>query len=1237
MLASRAAGLVVLGLFLSAQARSADVQPLPAVAEGWKIELIEQAPQILYPTAVVAAPDGTVYLGQDPMDMPGPPTQPIDSVVAIKGGKVRLFADGLWSVMGLEWLDNTLYVVHAPFLSAFKDTDGDGKADQRIDLVKGLGPRLPGFSGINDHVASGIRLGIDGYLYIAVGDKGIPKATGTDGATIQLKGGGVVRVRPDGTGLEVVSTGERNPLSVALTATNDIFTYGNDDDSKKWPNSLTHHVVGGHYGYPYEFLSTPWRNLPIVAGQLGGSGAQGVCYNEAGLPAAYRGNLFFADWGVQTVFRYEIEKTGGTFTVKSKTPLVTKGELADFRPFSMAVAEDGRGFYLVDWAYAGWLSADVKSGRLYKLTYTGSDAPSAVATPADDLAALGHPALSVRLKAQGKLAGSKSVAPLIKLLFSDKPATDRIHALWSLDAIGTPDARSAARAALVDTSPEVRLQAARSAGNRRDRGAVPSLIKLLKDPDPAIRGEAAIALGRTGDPAAIPALFAALSEPDTTAGWSIRGALRSLKTWDSAPLKDALLDPKRRDQAILLADELWTLPAVEGLAAALVLSKDAPFRDKIVRTLAGLYRTYPAWTGAWFGTNPLAGEFPAKTVNWDTRAMTAVIKGLALGIEDPDPAVRRSAIAGLALTGSDGLLPLRGRLARETDDANLAALVGALGALADRSSLPVLAKLLNDPRRSLPVRASALDALASLPDRAASNARMTLLFDEAAPAVLRAKALDGLGRQGLLPGNDVLSFITSDEVPLRASALVVLAAVRKKPPGTSEVIVERLADPDPLVRRAAIEASAQARIRDAIPGLLKLSKGPERSEALLALSIMPDPRAIPLFLDALADRDPRLRLAAEGALAAVRETSLDQIEAAARGGTLPPTASQAVDRLLLRFRPIVDWRVIGPFARTTAQVFIGEPSIDFAHHHSGVEGRDIAWQARAGDPATGRVLIDDFKAGAGDKGGFGYDTNGSPDLASFAYAEIESTSERPAILRIGSSGSLIVTLNERPAFNYNNFAGRPYSPGSDSVRVDLKRGKNRLLMRTRQGIGPWAFSVQLSDPSDRLLASAGAGTTPAERLRSFALSNPGDAKKGEAIFFEPKGIGCLKCHAAAGKGTANFGPDLTGLAAKYDKAEIIRSVLEPSARIATGYQPVVLALADGQVLSGLVRAETDTNLEISDAEARIHTLPKSTIEERRVGDVSIMPAGLADTLTAVEFADLVEYLLSLKAPPAAAH
>ena len=117
-----------------------------------------------------------------------------------------------------------------------------------------------------------------------------------------------------------------------------------------------------------------------------------------------------------------------------------------------------------------------------------------------------------------------------------------------------------------------------------------------------------------------------------------------------------------------------------------------------------------------------------------------------------------------------------------------------------------------------------------------------------------------------------------------------------------------------------------------------------------------------------------------------------------------------------------------------------------------------------------------------------------------------------------------------------------------------------------------------------------------------------------------------------GRGTATIGPDLTGLALKYDQAELIRSVLEPSNRIATGYQPVLVSTHDGQVHSGLVRAETDDAIELVDAEAKITRIPKRDIDVRRVGGVSIMPTRVAESLSPAEFADLISYLASLKQP-----
>ena len=313
--------------FLSARGEAGEPErePLPRPVPGWSIALAAQAPQVRNPTSIVVAADGTIYLGQAATEMTGRAGVDSRSVLAIKDGKSRVFAEGLGCVSGLEWIDGALYVVHPPELSSFRDTDHDGRADERIDLVTGLGPTALVPTEINDHVAAGIRAGMDGYLYIAVGDRGISRAVGKDGQSIKLAGGGVIRVRPDGAGLEVVSTGERNPRSIALSATGEVFTLSAGDAGKRWPGGLTHHIDGGHFGYPYQFLTAPFRALPLMGGEVGEPGIQGVCYDEGSLPGRYRGNIFVCDWGRQAVVCFEIRKAGGTFAVARQATVVSKG------------------------------------------------------------------------------------------------------------------------------------------------------------------------------------------------------------------------------------------------------------------------------------------------------------------------------------------------------------------------------------------------------------------------------------------------------------------------------------------------------------------------------------------------------------------------------------------------------------------------------------------------------------------------------------------------------------------------------------------------------------------------------------------------------------------------------------------------------------------------------------------------------------------------------------------------
>jgi putative heme-binding domain-containing protein len=1216
--------------------KAAEDSPLPKVAEGWSIELVAKAPAIAYPTAVVVAPDGAIYLGQDPMDMPGPPTVPADSVVVIREGKVTKFADKLWAVMGLEWVDGTLFVVHAPYLSAFRDLDGDGKADSRVDLITGLGPKLPGFNGINDHIASGIRLGIDGFLYIAIGDKGLPRATARDGSNVSMSSGGVIRVRPDGSGLEVVSTGERNPLSVALTGLDDVFTYGNDDDSKKWPNSLTHHIVGGHYGYPFEFLTAPFRALPIVDGQLGGAGAQGICYNEGGLPSRFQGNLFFCDWGLQKVTRYEIAPNSATFKVVKKEPLVEKGNLTNFRPFSIAAAPDGSALYLVDWAFNGWLASGPPSGRLFRLTYTGADRVTPSPRPiGNDLAVLvqglDHPALSVRRDSQRLLAARGAEAgKLLAERLKQGPEPGRVHALWALAAIENPAARVAIRDALISPDPMIQAQAARSSGIRADRSAMNGLIPLLKSPDPVVRREAAIALGKIGDSVASKGLYLALGDTDSFVSWSVRRAIRKLEAWDLGLLTEALVDPKRREDALKLADESWSLAVVQALATSLEKSTDPGWKARVLSAMAGNYRRYPEWSGQWYGTNPLAGSMPKKTRDWSAEGMNAVLHGLVKGLKDADPLVRRPAIGGLIGIGERASPLLRIVLEQESDPINLAASAQALGTLGDVKSVPSLGKLLLDPDRPVEVRSVVLDALTSLNSPQALNARLTLVYDANVPELLIAKALPSLGKSRVLPANDLAGFLENPSEAVRAAALMAFPTGKPLPVHLRSSLLAKLDDASPIVRKAAIAAVSGQKLREAIPKLVALASQEEtRAEAAKALAETPDPRGFAVYVASLSDRDPTVRYAGESALKAIRDSASAELESMARQGKFVGPSALAVERILTKFQPVVSWKVIGPFPRTTPLLFDDLADIDFTRNQVGAEGRSVPWQTRKAEPSTGRVVIDDFKGGAGDKGGFGYDANGSPDLAAIGYAEINSDRDRPALMLAGSSGSIQVTVNNQGVLNQSHFAGRPYATDSDVARITLKKGVNRVLVRSRQGVGTWSFGLLISEPSSTLLAGQGV-SIGTEGLRVFALQHQGDPVNGERIFFESKGLGCARCHAVGGQGTANVGPDLTGLANKYQKVEIIRSVLEPSNRLATGYQPLLIAKRDGTVMTGLLRTETDDHLDLIDAEGKPFRISKVEIDQRKVSDISLMPTGLVDFLSPVEFADLISYLDGLK-------
>ena len=141
------------------------------------------------------------------------------------------------------------------------------------------------------------------------------------------------------------------------------------------------------------------------------------------------------------------------------------------------------------------------------------------------------------------------------------------------------------------------------------------------------------------------------------------------------------------------------------------------------------------------------------------------------------------------------------------------------------------------------------------------------------------------------------------------------------------------------------------------------------------------------------------------------------------------------------------------------------------------------------------------------------------------------------------------------------------------------------------------------------------------------VSKRGNAQRGTKIFHRRQ-LQCTTCHRVNGEG-GEVGPDLSSLGGSARVADILMSLLEPSATIKQGYQTAQIITVDGKIISGILQQRTQQNVSVRDAMNRLHTISNDDIDEVEGSRVSMMPSGLLETLTRDELIDLVAYLSTL--------
>ncbi|GEO09778.1 DUF7133 domain-containing protein [Segetibacter aerophilus] len=590
------------------------------------------------PACLAVAATGEVFVGVDQIGSLGKTpgkgsiVKLIDSDNDGKVDKHTQFAS-VDNPRGIISLGDQVFVLHTTFsketklatgmdLVVFEDKDNDGVADgPEKPLIEHISsPKFLQSRG-TDHATNGIRMGIDGWIYIAVGDFGFSNATDRSGTKLSMLGGGIVRVRPNGKEMEVYTHGMRNVYDVAIDPYMNIFTRDNTNDGGGWNIRFSHQIQSGEYGYPLLFKHFTEEILPALVDVGGGSGTGNLFMDDPNWPEKYNHVPMMADWGKSALYLHRVTPDGASFTQKDEE-FIKLAQITD-----LDIDGSGR-LYLSAWDGAGY-SGNPNKGFVVR------------AVPKDwkfkafpDVKKLSVKKLVELLRSNNAVARLNAQQELL-----NRPAKDATKAAWKIaedkslplyarvagiftyaQAAGETGTENLLK---LTEDNDVKEWALRALADRKEfvkNVPLQPFIKALNDPSPRVQVASIIALGRLDRKEAIPALLqvkvpASFQAPEkdkegphATPNSAIIPAHLAVRALINLNAVDACVNAIGTENSTIA---LWALrymhdsKAVDGLIAAYRKTNDKELKNKILVTLSRLYKKEAPQEGLfWWSTRP---------------------------------------------------------------------------------------------------------------------------------------------------------------------------------------------------------------------------------------------------------------------------------------------------------------------------------------------------------------------------------------------------------------------------------------------------------------------------------------------------------------------------------------------------------------------------------------------------------------------------------------------------------
>ena len=186
---------------------------------------------------------------------------------------------------------------------------------------------------------------------------------------------------------------------------------------------------------------------------------------------------------------------------------------------------------------------------------------------------------------------------------------------------------------------------------------------------------------------------------------------------------------------------------------------------------------------------------------------------------------------------------------------------------------------------------------------------------------------------------------------------------------------------------------------------------------------------------------------------------------------------------------------------------------------------------------------------------------------------------------------------------------------SDDQEVDIIRNE---ALKNYQSVSP---DINI----DQINLSLEKRPTSLDEWRKYGHEQ-GDEKSGARIFYSGR-YQCGSCHRIDGRGGI-YGQDLSRIGLNASKDRIIESILQPGDIISPEYVGYEVTTTEDDIYVGREDKDHDTKYHLSMilANGERRRILYEEIVEQKILDHSLMPSGLHETMTGVEFRDLIQFL-----------